>query len=221
MTTKTQLPASDKQKMFLKTLMEMKEHSFAVVDVDSLNLKEAKDLISALLQRPKKAGVVERATDKQLSYAQSLVQKKVGGLDLLNTHLQAEGVSLLEALPKEVISQLIGALKFAPDVADTISITDVGAYLLEGSIYSIRKGNQSGRWQVWSYDKRLGKYQREPISTKEREILKKVQPTDRLTLALAVKYSAHTGLCVHCGRTLTLLKSVAGGMGAVCAKKYH
>ena len=99
-----------------------------------------------------------------------------------------------------------------------MKITEVGAYLLDEVIYSIRQSSESRRWSVWTYDEVSKKYVR---NSQKDNVLYEVEPKDRLTLELAIKYSAQVGICVHCGRTLTLLKSVAGGMGAYCAKKYH
>ena len=124
-------------------------------------------------------------------------------------------------MPKSDVSALINELRYKSDKEVPISITDVGAYLLNGTVYSIRKGNQSKKWQVWTYDKNFGKYLREPIQTKEDSILQQLVPTDRLTLETAIKYSVQTGVCCHCGRTLTVLKSVAGGIGPICAKRYN
>ena len=101
-----------------------------------------------------------------------------------------------------------------------LAITEVGAYLLDETIYSIRLGRESNKLQVFAYSDISKKYVRLGIS-KEKELLRQLQPTNRLTLEQAIKYSAQTGSCVHCGRTLTLRKSVVAGMGQVCASKYH
>lgn len=212
--------ASDKQKLFIYTLLNTKEHSFTDVDVSKLNVQGAGELITKLLALPNKKGVVIPATEKQISFAESLIQKKEEGFSVLNEYLLKRKVNALTELDKSDVSEIIGILKTSVDKQIPISITEVGAYLLEASIYSIRRGTQSGRLQVWAFDKQYGKYLRVD-SQKEKEVLTKLQDTDRLTLELAIKYSAHTGICVHCGRTLTLLKSVAGGMGAICARKYH
>jgi hypothetical protein len=123
----------------------------------------------------------------------------------------------LSQLGRADVSAIINSLKNVKDAP--MKITEVGAYLLDGTIYSIRQSNESKKWSVWTYSAEANKYVRNDVV--KNEVLKKVEPKDRLTLELAIKYSAQVGICVHCGRTLTLLKSVAGGMGAICAKKYH
>jgi len=215
--------ASPKQQLFIKSLLETKEHDYTLTDesISKLNVQGAGELITILLAKPNKAGVVLSATEKQLAYAQALILKKQGSLATLNAFLQKNKVHTLEELPKSDVSTLINELRYKSDKEVPISITDVGAYLLNGTFYSIRKGNQSKKWQVWTYDKNFGKYLREPIQTKEDSILQQLVPTDRLTLETAIKYSVQTGVCCHCGRTLTVLKSVAGGIGPICAKRYN
>ena len=213
--------ASEKQKLFINSLLDTKEHSLGVIDIEKLNVQGATDLIKQLLALPNKEGKVILATEKQISFAQSLVLKKALGLHFLNVALADEKVHTLEELSKKRVSELINALRLTKDKELPITITEVGAYLLNSEVCSIRQSNSTKRWQVWSYNKIEHRYMREPDYKKENTILTSLAPTNRLTLELAIKYSAHTGLCVHCGRTLTLLKSVAGGMGAWCAKKYR
>jgi hypothetical protein len=213
--------ASDRQKQFINNLLITKEvpseSDFTGQSLDTLNVQGAKDLITYLLQLPNKAGIVIPPTEKQLQFAQALVTSKEGGQGLLANVLQSRGVHELSQLSRSDVSAIINSLKLVKDAP--MKITEVGAYLLDGTIYSIRQASESKKWSVWTYSDEVKKYVRNDVATKE--ILKKVEPKDRLTLELAIKYSAQVGICVHCGRTLTLLKSVAGGMGAICAKKYH
>ena len=213
--------ASERQKQFIQNLLATKEvpseSDFTGQSLDTLNVQGAKDVITYLLQLPNKAGIVIPPTEKQLQFAQALVTSKEGGQGLLANVLQSRGVHELTQLSRGDVSAIINSLKLVKDAP--MKITEVGAYLLDGTIYSIRQASESKKWSVWTYSDEVNKYVRNDVATKE--ILKKVEPTDRLTLELAIKYSAQVGICVHCGRTLTLLKSVAGGMGAICAKKYH
>jgi hypothetical protein len=211
--------ASERQKQFINNLLATKECEFDVaeINVDELNVQGAKDIITLLLKQPNKAGIVIPPTEKQLQFAQSLVTSKEGGQGLLANVLQQRGVNDLSQLSRSDVSAIINSLKNVKDAP--MKINEVGAYLLDGVIYSIRQANESKKWSVWTYSDEAKKYVRNDEVKKE--VLKKVEPTDRLTLELAIKYSAQVGICVHCGRTLTLLKSVAGGMGAICAKKYH
>ena len=210
--------ASPKQVAFIEKLLATKNHNYNNLNLTELNVQGAGEIINALLSCDNKAGVVIPPTEKQLQFAQSLVTSKEGGQGLLANVLQSKGVHELSQLSRGDVSAIINSLKLVKDAP--MKITEVGAYLLDGIIYSIRQSNESKKWSVWTYEGgNVNKYVRNDVVKKE--VLKKVEPKDRLTLELAIKYSAQVGICVHCGRTLTLLKSVAGGMGAICAKKYH
>jgi len=210
--------ASPKQVAFIEKLLATKNHNYNNLNLTELNVQGAGEIINALLSCDNKAGVVIPPTEKQLQFAQALVTSKEGGQGLLANVLQSKGVHELSQLSRGDVSAIINSLKLVKDAP--MKITEVGAYLLDGIIYSIRQSNESKKWSVWTYEGgNVNKYVRNDVVKKE--VLKKVEPKDRLTLELAIKYSAQVGICVHCGRTLTLLKSVAGGMGAICAKKYH
>ena len=210
--------ASDRQQQFIKTLLETKAHSFVDVDVTTLNVQGAGELITKLLALPNKAGVINPASEKQLSFADSLTKKKEGGIETLNHYLHNRKVSSLEELDRKDVSEIINALKFAKEITPPMKITEVGAYILNGIVYSIRQHSETKRWSVWTYSDTAERYVR---NDKEFGVLYQLDTTDRLTLELAIKYSAQVGICVHCGKTLTVLKSVAGGIGPICAKKYH
>ena len=149
------------------------------------------------------------------------MQKKEGGIATLTHYLFNRKVNSIDQLSRDDVSAIINTLRLVGDKQEPIKITtkDVGAYLLNETVYSIREGRQSGKLQVWSYNDFDEKYIRD--FTHEKEVLSKVELTDRLTLENAIKYSAQTGICCHCGRTLTVLRSVAGGIGPICAKRYN
>lgn len=210
--------ASPKQVAFIEKLLATKNHNYNNLNLTELNVQGAGEVINALLSCDNKAGVVTPPTERQVQFAQSLVTSKEGGQGLLANVLQSKGVHEIAQLSRGDVSAIINSLKNVKDAP--MKITEVGAYLLDGTIYSIRQSNESKKWSVWTYEGgNVNKYVRNDVV--KNEVLKKVEPKDRLTLELAIKYSAQVGICVHCGRTLTLLKSVAGGMGAICAKKYH
>ena len=212
--------ASDRQKKFIQNLLATKNHNYNNLNLDDLNVQGAGEIINALLSCDNKAGVVIAPTERQVQFAQSLVTSKEGGQELLANVLQSRGVHEIAQLSRGDVSALINGLKAHKAKEVVVKIKDVGAYLLDETIYSIRLGQESKKWQVWSYSDEVKKYQRNDKEV-ETKVLAKVDETNRLTLDQAIKYSAQVGICVHCGRTLTLLKSVAGGMGAICAKKYH
>ena len=210
--------ASPKQIAFIQNLLATKNHNYKNLTITAeLNVQGAGELINALLSCDNKAGVVVPPTERQVQFAQSLVTSKESGQQALLDLLQQRAVSELSKLSRADVSSLINLLKNVKDAP--MKITEVGAYLLDGTIYSIRQANESKKWSVWTYSDEVKKYVRNDVATKE--ILKKVEPKDRLTLELAIKYSVQVGICVHCGKILTVLKSVAGGIGPICAKKYR
>lgn len=209
--------ASPKQIAFIENLLNTKDHNYNNLNLAELNVQGAGEIINALLSCDNKAGVVIPPTERQVSFAQTLVKTKENGQELLANVLQSKGVHSLEQLSRADVSAIINSLKSAKEVP--MQINEVGAYLFDGVVYSVRQSNESRKWSVWTYDSNSQKFSRNDSATKD--VLKKLQPTDRLTLELAIKYSAQVGLCVHCGRTLTVLKSVAGGIGPICAKRYQ
>ena len=195
---------------FLKKLLEQKKHDVDVsaINFDEINVQWGTELIDQLLKAEDK---YERmASERQVAFVKSLAQNKIGGEILLGLLEQRE-------LTAKEASVWIEQLKNSAN-ARSITITDTGAYRYNGVVYSVRKGRQSGNWQVfslnadtnnWEYDKSAFKY------------LYYLTDSDRLTLNEAIEASGQTGSCVHCGLTLTALKSVTGGMGSTCAKKYR
>jgi hypothetical protein len=103
----------------------------------------------------------------------------------------------------------------------SFKVLEPGAYLFGGNVYSVRRDSKSKEWQIWTYNERAKKYLRIESSSGEKLLLQRITPKLRLTLESAIKYSNLTGLCCHCGRQLTVIKSVAKGMGPRCAKLYH
>jgi hypothetical protein len=212
--------ASERQKKFIQNLLATKNHSYTDLNLDELNVQGAGEIINTLLSCDNKAGIVIPPTEKQLDFARALVTSKEGGQELLANVLQSKSVHSLEQLSRADVSAIINSLKNTKTKEIPIKISDVGAYLVDETIYSIRQGSESKKWQVWSYNAEAEKYLRNDKEV-EKTILEKVEVTNRLTLEQAIKYSAQVGICVHCGRTLTVLKSVAGGIGPICAKRYR
>jgi hypothetical protein len=212
--------ASPKQIAFIEKLLATKNHNYNNLNLAELNVQGAGEIINSLLTCDNKAGVVTPPTERQVQFAQSLVTSKEGGQGLLANVLQSKGVHELSQLSRADVSAIINSLKTSKTKEVVVKISEVGAYLVDETIYSIRQGQESKKWQVWSYSDEVKKYQRNAKEV-ETEVLNKVDVTNRLTLSQAIKYSAQVGICCHCGRTLTVLKSVAGGIGPICAKRYR
>jgi len=197
------------QQNFLKKLLEQKKHDIDVsaINFEEINVQWGTELIETLIKAEDK---YERlASERQIEYVKSLANNRVGGdvvLQSLNDNSTAKEVSVW-----------IEQLRNSP-YAKTSTIAETGAYRYNGVVYSVRKGRQSGNWQVFSINPETNSWEYNRTAYK---YLYELKDTDRLTLNEAIEASGQTGSCVHCGLTLTALKSVAGGMGSTCAKRYH
>jgi hypothetical protein len=207
--------ASPRQVQFIKTLFETKQHSLSEPNWEELNVQGATELISALLKLPNKEERPRYISSKQENFLLHLVAIKEGGEQLLQASLLQEGVkdsgNLSFAIAQTLIDTLIKA-----DVK-SLKFNEAGAYRINDTIFSIRKGRQSGKWQVWSFDSLSGKWF---LDSKNYGLLFEIKAENRLSLKEAIQHSALTGYCVNCGRTLTLASSVLKGMGKVCESKY-
>ena len=209
---KTESPATPAQKQFIQKLLnERSVPECLEIDIDNLSKLKASKAIELLLARP--ALAPEALSDQQFRYLNSLLSKRPDA-DLQTTRiLSMNSASDLSELNREQAKKAIDFLLKLP-----IPIPDlaVGAYELDGVIYSVRKLGYSDRIVALIYDSVIKRWI--PDTTKA---IFKLKPEDRLTLERASMMSVAVGSCVHCGRTLTLQKSVVAGMGRICASKYQ
>ncbi len=210
--------ASSRQVLFIKNLLDMKQHSLTEPDWENLNVQGAGELITALLKLPNREDRKRFISEKQESFLLHLVEIKEGGAELLKASLLKESVKDVASLSADTAKEVINNLIYAPLKPKPVQITQAGAYRVDDQVFSIRIGRQSGRWQVFSLDSASNRW---VYDSKNYKILFKVKPENRLTLNEAIAISATTGSCVHCGRTLTLASSVVKGMGRVCEKQYE
>jgi hypothetical protein len=139
------------------------------------------------------------ASDKQVAFINSLLSERVfsGEVDFAN--LTSKGAS-----------DLIGQLLTAPKQASTLA---VGMYqLANGEIYRVQASRETGRLYAKHLDLINGfEY--------EAGAIYKITAGDRMTLDQAKLFGVETGFCCVCGILLTDPKSVANGIGPVCAKR--
>lgn len=211
---KTETPATPAQKQFVqKLLSERSVPECLEIDIDNLSKFKASKAIELLLTFP--ALSPESLSDKQLRYLTSLLSKRPDA-EIQKSHLLVRFSNsggdlsdLNREQAKKAIDYLLKLPIPLPDLA-------VGAYESEGVVYSVRKLGYSDRIVAFTYDSTTKRW----IQDTTKAIFK-LKPEDRLTLERASKMSVAVGSCVHCGRTLTLQKSVVAGMGRICASKYH
>ena len=204
---------SPAQARFIAKLLEDRVHDFKITDATRVNKKHASRIIEQLLTCPKK--IVEPITEKQLSYADLLIKTRIGSDATLKAYLHLSKVKSIYELDRDHAKTLIDALVALPKMQVAEPDLEVGAYRHNDQIYSVRKSRESGRLHAYVLN----------IKSKQwefaRGVVYEIKPEERLTLAQAMQFGASTGYCVHCGRTLTVQKSVVAGMGRVCASKYH
>ena len=208
---------SPAQARFIARLLEERDHPFDIKDANQVNKKHASRIIEQLLACPKKAGVFTPPTDKQISYIDLLQQNRNSGEIIVNTYLAHNKVASIHQLQREQVTLLIEALKAQPiaEVQNADPVTEVGAYLHDGTIYSVRKGRESNLLRAYIFNADEHRWDYVPRMVEE------ILASERLSLSEAIKHSSQTGSCVHCGRTLTLQSSVVRGIGPICASKYR
>jgi hypothetical protein len=192
-----------KQAAFINRLLDERDHTLPYNRAEDINIKHASRVIEHLLSLPVKENAVLRlASDRQVSYILSLAAGRQGGAETL-------AMVNLGCLGFSEASTLIETLKALPlPVPEALT---VGAYMHDGVVYSVRKSPESGRLHAYQFVNGKWQYVR---------MVAQIKASERLTLEQAKQFGAMTGVCVHCGRTLTDPKSVTAGIGPVCAKNY-
>lgn len=195
-----------RQAAFINRLLDEREHDLPYDRAEVINVRHASRVIEHLLACPKKAtGVPLRpATERQVAYLLSLAATRQGGADAVSK-------VDLKAIDFDSASRLIESLKAAPEQKVVI---EVGAYRHDGTVYSVRSTVESHRlyavyWTGTGW------------SVRDYNIVRWIKPEERLSLSEAKQFGAMTGMCCHCGRTLTDPKSVYAGIGPICAQRYQ
>jgi len=206
---------SPAQARFIQRLLDERVHEFEITNASKVNKKHASRIIKALLQCPKKPEAITPISEKQLSYIDALTQTRAGADEFIDLFLKSCNSDSIFKLDKDQGVSLINGLVLLHYKQKSEPQIEVGAYLHDGIIYSIRKNAGSGRLHAFTYDDRLKAW------TFAKGMVHEIKPEERLTLAQASKFGAQTGCCVHCQRTLTVQKSIVAGMGKVCASRYR
>jgi len=208
------IPCSPAQARFIQRLLDERVHEFQIENASLINKKHASRIIETLLACPKKPESINPASDKQVAFITSLIEQKATGYLTVHRYLCDAKVKTTNELDRDIARKLITHLTALPDKPRPILVT-VGAYKKDGIYYSIRKVRDSEALYALEYVPSTKEW------TKNRSIIRQLVPEDRLTLSDASAFGVATGTCVHCGRTLTLQKSVVAGMGKWCASHYN
>jgi hypothetical protein len=161
------------------------------------------------------------ASDKQISYLNSLLANRVIANDLRDDLCARISDGTLDS---KRASNAIDTLLSCPK-ASTTSFTakvvalELGMYRTsDGTMYRVHESRETGN----RYAKRM---EYDLFSDKPRFVYAKgaistLTPEDRMSLADAKAWGMETGFCCVCGAFLTDEKSVANGIGPVCAKYF-
>ena len=140
------------------------------------------------------------ATIKQVSFIKRLAdERKVSGIEF-------------SALTVATASDLIAKLLAQPSAGARNPVVEQGMYQVAGSIYRVQASRETGNL----YAKRLNTAGGFDY---EQGAIRKLSADDKMTLEQAKAFGVETGLCCVCGAFLTDSKSVAQGIGPVCAKR--
>lgn len=196
---------SPAQAKFIQQLLDQRMHGFKIDDASKINKRHASRIIEQLLSCPKIESKILPASEKQVAYIESLIASRANARLLLSLPTSQ--------LNRDQAYALITNLTQLPMKPVEL---EVGAYLHDGIVYSVRQVNkESKRLRAYEFNHEYRKW------VVNFRIINEIKPEERLTLKQASEFGAQTGCCCHCGRTLTVRKSIVAGMGKICASRYN
>lgn len=146
------------------------------------------------------------ATPRQVSFINTLVAER--GYDL--GERKPEGLTVREAT--ELIDYLL-AMPRASRVS-IVAELEVGMYrLANGDIYRVQRSRESGRLYAKKLDWANNRFEFSAGA------MRLITADDRMTLDEAKAWGVETGICCVCSAFLTDARSVAAGIGPVCASR--
>ncbi|MFF5668844.1 DUF6011 domain-containing protein [Streptomyces hygroscopicus] len=161
-------------------------------------------------------------TQKQREFIESLIGE-LGDAEGSAAVVRDSAVTLLNerALNRRTASRLIDALRQArkehrrkQHEAATSGLEEEGMYLCESRIYRVKR-SEAGRLYALELVTENGKSRFEY----DRSAVFKLRPEHRMSVEQAAEHSRLIGACCVCGATLTDPKSIARGIGPVCARR--
>lgn len=161
------------------------------------------------------------ASDKQVSYLNSLLGARVIADDLRDD-LRArisDGTLDSKRASKAIDTLLSSPKASATATPSKIANLDLGMYRAsDGTIYRVHESRETGNRYAKRMDYDL--FSDKPRFVYAKGAISTLTPADRMSLADAKAWGMETGFCCVCGAFLTDEKSVANGIGPVCAKYF-
>jgi len=161
------------------------------------------------------------ATESQQDYAQMLYRKRQGlpehseldHIDVENQINEMDAIDISSFIQKMKDQPLRGGFEGLP--------VSAGMYERQGDIYKVQQavhgsGNLYAKIWVWIdqvESEGRGKFQYAPGA------IRSLTAKDKMPLEKAQQFGKIYGVCCVCGRTLTDERSIAEGIGPVCAGK--
>lgn len=167
------------------------------------------------------------ASPKQVAFIEKLCVERQGGSVYVGTQLNAYKAGSVEDLPSHAASNVIGVLLDFPRVPNTAPAASNGAPLVEegyyfdaaqNKVYNIvraKSGNLYAKVMVPpAQGKKKGRWEYAP------GVMKQAGEWSKITGQAAAELGTKFGWCIVCGAYLTDPKSVAAGIGPICAGKF-
>lgn len=162
------------------------------------------------------------ATAKQIAFIDSLCEQ-VAAEDAETIRkamatIEASEHEFSTAMASAFIDQLKQFRAEKPAAAKTEQVDPpVGIHMADGRYYRVQPNKAKTRVYAFELTVTDGKFSKEYVGRSPFALL---SGATLLTLAEAAEFGHSYGVCIACGLTLTNPKSVAAGIGPVCAKKF-
>lgn len=145
--------------------------------------------------------MANKVSVRQVEFIEKLLTERVYNGEEIN----------FEVLTSKDASDLIGSLLKAPRAAGVVG--EVGMYRMpNGDIYRVHPSKMSSRLYAKKLNALEGGFEYEAGA------IYRLKPEHKMSLEQAKAFGMETGMCCVCGIFLTDPKSVADGIGPVCAK---
>lgn len=223
--------ASERQLRFVEKLLatrvteDLSERNARVLEqarqdvaAGSISKKLASSAIDILLVLPERPTAdTPLATEKQVALIRKLAAAKQAPADTHGMFAWGSDFDhwyeqIRETFNRKAASELIDWLISLPDARVTVTELEQGMYRRDGRIFKVQRAVH-GSGNLYAKELVDGSFQ---YAAGE---VRKLRPEHRMTLDEAKEYGALYGVCVVCARTLTDEKSIAAGIGPICARK--
>lgn len=158
----------------------------------------------------------EPATERQIAYIQSLIEKKFDPERRTKIYLNMKQKPLSKLGASRTIEKLTGM----PDFEEPITLGDMkdGIYTLGDRVIKVTHTQPrfGKRLKVKQFDPRVKKF----YAVGKRMAKQVIEEAKPMPLEEAQKFGKLYGICVICNATLTDEESIAYGIGPTCRKRW-